>query len=90
MRRHFLKPTLLALPLVLAGCLSSNEQQVLGGAAIGAGSGFIAGTLLGFGSGWVAVTTLAGAAAGTLIATNSQRNECAYADGNGGYVTRRC
>ncbi|MEM6589975.1 MAG: glucose-6-phosphate isomerase [Pseudomonadota bacterium] len=90
MRRHFVKPTFLALPIVLAGCLSETEQQQLGGAAIGAGSGFIAGTLLGFGSGWVAVTTLAGAAAGTLIATNRARNECAYADGSGGYITRSC
>ncbi|MEO0372369.1 MAG: glucose-6-phosphate isomerase [Pseudomonadota bacterium] len=90
MRRHLIKPTLFALPLVLAGCLSSTEQQQLGGAAIGAGSGFIAGMLLGFGSGWVAVTTLAGAAAGTLIATNNARKECAYADGSGGYVTRSC
>lgn len=90
MRRQLIKPTLLALPLVLAGCLSETEQQQLGGAAIGAGSGFIAGTLLGFGDGWVAVSTLAGAAAGTLIATNRARNECAYADGSGGYRTGAC
>ena len=90
MTKHFIKPTLLALPLVLAGCLSETEERTLGGGAIGAGTGFIAGTILGFGDGWLAVSTLAGATAGALIARNSRTNECAYADGTGGYTTGAC
>lgn len=88
--RHPRTSLLLVLPMVLAGCLNDTQERQLGGAAIGAGTGFIAGTLLGFGDGWVAASTLAGAAAGTLIATNSARNECAYADGQGGYRTGPC
>ena len=86
----YLKPTCLILPFILAGCLSPAEERQVGGAAIGAGSGFIAGTILGLDDGWLAATTLAGAAAGSVIATNSARNECAYADGQGGYTTGPC
>ncbi len=90
MYRQTAKLTLLAIPLALAGCLSATEERQVGGAAIGAGSGFIAGTLLGLNDGWLAVSTLAGAAAGTVIATNTARNECAYANGRGGYTTGPC
>lgn len=90
MYRHALKPAFLTLPLILAGCLSPQQDRQIGGAAIGAGSGFIAGTILGLDDGWLAASTLAGAAAGTLIATNTARNECAYADGRGGYTTGPC
>ena len=90
MARHFIKPSLLILPLILAGCLSPVQERQVGGAAIGAGTGFIAGTILDLDDGWLAATTLAGAAAGTLIATNTARNECAYADGQGGYTTGTC
>lgn len=90
MYRHSVKPALLACPIILAGCLSPTEERQVGGAALGAGTGFIAGTILGLDDGWLAASTLAGAAAGTLIATNSARNECAYADGRGGYTTGPC
>ena len=90
MYRHAVKPSLLTLPLILAGCLSPQQDRQIGGAAIGAGTGFIAGTILDLDDGWLAASTLAGAAAGTLIASNTARNECAYADGRGGYTTGPC
>ncbi len=84
------KLTLLAIPLILSGCLSSVQEAQVGGAAIGAGTGFVAGKIFDLDDGWLAAATVAGAAAGTLIATNAQTNECAYADGNGGYTTQAC
>jgi uncharacterized protein YcfJ len=90
MRIKSIQIALLSLPIALAGCLSPQAERQVGGAAIGAGTGFIAGTILDLDDGWLAASTLAGAAAGTLIATNTARNECAYATGDGGYRTEAC
>ena len=77
-----------AAALVLAGCedLSKEEQ----GALIGAGAGAVVAQVFDANLGWTVVAAAAGAAAGVLIARNQQTNECAYADGRGGYVTRPC
>lgn len=77
-----------AAVFVLAGCedLSQEEQ----GALIGAGAGALLATAFDANLGWTVVTAAAGAAAGVLIARNQRTNECAYADGRGGYVTQPC
>lgn len=78
--------------LVLAGCdsLSDDQSQDIGAGLFGAGAAAIVATALDANAGWTIVAAAAGAAAGVLIARNSRTNECAYADGQGGYTTRAC
>ncbi|NRP11440.1 hypothetical protein XMM379_000609 [Aliiroseovarius sp. xm-m-379] len=81
----------LSAGLGLAGCqrLPDDQQRV-----IATGSGAVAGLaladLLGANSNWKVVGTVAGAVAGNLIAKNAEQNQCAYADGRGGYYTGAC
>jgi len=77
-----------ASAFALAGCSDLTEQEQ--GAIFGAGAGAIAAQAFDANLGWTVVTAAAGAAAGALIARNSQTNQCAYSDGRGGYVTRPC
>lgn len=74
--------------LVLAGCEDLTQEQQ--GAIFGAGAGAIVAQAFDANLGWTVVTAAAGAAAGALIARNTRTNECAYADGRGGYVTQPC
>jgi osmotically inducible lipoprotein OsmB len=80
-----------ATALSLAACdgLSPNERAAVGGLT-GAAAGVIAADALNADRNWTLVSALGGAAAGVLVARNTQTNQCAYADGRGGYVTRRC
>lgn len=80
--------TTAAATFVLAGCADLTEQEQA--AIFGAGAGAIAAQAFDANLGWTVVTAAAGAAAGALIARNSQTNQCAYSDGRGGYVTRSC
>ena len=74
--------------LILAGCADLTEEQQA--AIFGAGAGAVVAQAFDANLGWTVVTAAAGAAAGALIARNSRTNECAYSDGQGGYVTRSC
>lgn len=89
-----MKRSLIALaciaPLVLAGCLSPYEERQIAGAAIGSGLGYLTAKALDANEGWVVLTTLAGAAAGTLVARNTARGTCAYANGDGTYREEPC
>ncbi|WP_057793381.1 glycine zipper 2TM domain-containing protein [Roseovarius atlanticus] len=77
-----------AAALTVTACDTlTNEEQ---GALIGAGAGAVAAQAFDANLGWTVVTAAAGAAAGALIARNQRTNQCAYADGRGGYVTRPC
>jgi len=80
----------LAAPLALAGCMNPYQERQLGGALIGGSLGFITAKALDADSDWVVVSTLAGAAAGTLVARNTARNRCAYATGDGHYRVAHC
>jgi len=79
-----------AAALTLAGCLSPYEERQVGGALIGGGLGFLTAKAFDADSDWVLVTTLAGAAAGTLVARNTADNTCAYATGDGRYRPGPC
>ncbi len=81
-----------AAMLALAACepMTTSEQRMLGGAAAGAGLGFVSAQVLNANPNWTIVSTLGGAAAGAMVARNTQRGECAYARGDGTYVVRSC
>lgn len=76
--------------LMLAGCLDTTDNRELTGAAIGAGVGLIGAAAFDVSTGWIVASTLAGAAAGTLIARNTRTNQCAYSNGDGTYRTVPC
>ena len=81
-----------AASLGLAGCYNTltSDQQVAVGAIGGAAAGLLAADILGANSGWTVLATLAGAAAGTMVARNHQTGTCAYARGNGTYYEAPC
>jgi len=76
--------------LALAGCMDTSNNREMTGAAIGAGVGLLGAAAFDADAGWTVASTLAGAAAGTLIARNTRTNQCAYANGDGTYRTVRC
>ncbi|KUJ80851.1 glucose-6-phosphate isomerase [Ruegeria marisrubri] len=79
------------IALVLAGCedLTENQATVVGVTA-GAASGLILADALKADDDWKLIAALAGAAAGTMVAQNARTGQCAYARGDGTYVTRPC
>ena len=78
-----------ASALALSACVPGTEDEVTG-ALVGAVFGGITAKALKADRDWVIIGALAGAAAGTLIARNSQTNECAYARGDGTYYRAPC
>lgn len=74
----------------LAGCINTNDNRELTGAAIGAGAGLVGAAVFDANRGWTVISTLAGAAAGTLVARDTRTDECAYANGDGTYRTVPC
>ncbi|MBE0454943.1 glucose-6-phosphate isomerase [Roseovarius autotrophicus] len=76
--------------LTLAGCINTSDNRELTGAALGAGAGLIGAAVFDANAGWTVISTLAGAAAGTLIARNTRTNQCAYSNGDGTYRTVPC
>lgn len=76
--------------LTLAGCIDTSDNREVTGAAIGAGVGLIGAAAFDVSAGWIVASTLAGAAAGTLIARNTRTNQCAYSNGDGTYRTVPC
>ena len=89
-----MRKSLLTLPMIgalaLSGCMSTSQENQVGGALVGGIAGLAGAKILGANDNWTILATLAGAAAGTMIAQNSKTGECAYADGNGGYTTGPC
>jgi len=86
------RPTILGglAGLMLAGCIDTTDNREVTGAAIGAGAGLIGAAVFDANAGWTVLSTLAGAAAGTLIARNTRTDQCAYANGDGTYRTVPC
>ena len=74
--------------LLLAGCLGNDPE--LAGGLIGGAAGGLTAAAIGSSDEWIVLATLIGAAAGVLVARNSQTGECAYSDGAGGYYTAAC
>ena len=80
---------ILSAATLAAACspLTRNEPY---GALAGAAGGYIAAQILEIDDEWVLATTLAGAAAGALVARNQDIGQCAYATGDGQYYTADC
>ena len=90
-----MKTKLISLALItglgVSACtMDQDTQRTAAGSVLGGAAGLAAASALGLPDGWVAVSTIAGAAAGTVVARNPNTNTCAYADGRGGYVRRAC
>jgi len=76
--------------LAISACeMTPGEQAALGGFA-GAAAGAITAKALDLDDDWVILAALGGAAAGTLVARNSAKNQCAYSNGDGTYRTGPC
>lgn len=76
--------------LSLGACtMTQNERTAVGGLA-GAAGGLILADALNANPNWTIVAALGGAAAGAMVARNSSTGQCAYARGDGTYVTRPC
>lgn len=83
-------PLALTASLALSGCMSTSDQNDLGGALVGGTVGLITAKALGANTNWTIMTTLAGATAGVLVARNQQTGDCAYSNGDGTYRTGPC
>lgn len=90
MRKMVLTTACLSV-LVLAGCegMTSNQRMAVGGLA-GATAGLITAEALDANDNWRIIAALGGAAAGSVVARNTQSNECAYARGDGTYYKAPC
>ncbi|MCM2561117.1 glycine zipper 2TM domain-containing protein [Lutimaribacter sp. EGI FJ00015] len=86
------KSTLAILSVVALGaCQNLTEtQRTVVGATGGAAAGLIAADVLEADNDWRLIAGLAGAAAGTVVAQNQNRQSCAYARGDGTYYTAPC
>lgn len=80
---------LLALPACNPNALSP-EARTVAGVAGGAAAGLIAADVLEADDDWRLIAALGGAAAGTLVAQNTETQRCAYARGDGTYYTAAC
>jgi outer membrane lipoprotein SlyB len=89
---HLNLMTALLLPaLALTACDSlTPEQRTVAGVAGGAAGGLILADALKADDDWRLIAALAGAAAGTVVAQNSQSQQCAYSRGDGTYYTAAC
>lgn len=89
-----LRSTVLAATLsatALTGCQSlSNQDEANLGLLVGATAGVLTANALDASPEWTILAGLAGAAAGTLVARNSQDQNCAYARGDGTYYVAAC
>jgi len=81
-----------AASLGLAGCYNTltPDQQLAVGALGGAAAGLLAADIVDANNNWTILAALAGAAAGTMVARNSQTGKCAYARGDGTYYEAPC
>ncbi|MEI4233372.1 glucose-6-phosphate isomerase [Roseovarius sp. D22-M7] len=89
MIRNILIASLAGITLAGCGTLPQDNRE-LTGAAIGAGAGLVGAAVFDANPGWTVISSLAGAAAGTLVARNTRTGECAYANGDGTYRTVPC
>ncbi|SEO44069.1 Glycine zipper 2TM domain-containing protein [Salinihabitans flavidus] len=74
----------------LAACNMTSDQATVVGVAGGAASGLILAEAFDANDNWRLISALGGAAAGTMVAHNTRTDQCAYARGDGTYITRPC
>ncbi|TBX28847.1 MULTISPECIES: hypothetical protein [Nioella] len=82
--------TITAVVALLAGAACTPEEQIYGGAALGALGGFAMAELLDANTGWTVGLSLAGAAIGAEVARNNQTGQCAYKRADGRVDVRPC
>lgn len=83
---------ILAAVLALSACENISDQTkatAAGGVAGAVGAGVIA-QLLGASSDWVAIASVAGAAAGAIVARNETTGQCYVSNGDGTYSKSAC
>ena len=78
-----------AFSTVLSACQTTTSDTG-SSAAVGAVFGAITATALGANTEWLIIGTLAGAAAGAIVAENKRTGECAYSNGDGTYYRAPC
>lgn len=66
------------------------DANTVAGVAGGAAAGLIAADALNADNNWRLIAALGGAAAGTMVAQNTQSEKCAYARGDGTYYVAPC
>lgn len=78
--------------MTLSACMqmSESDRRDVGGATVGGAVGLITAKALDANSNWTVLSTLAGAAAGVMVARNQETGECAYSNGDGTYRTGPC
>lgn len=79
--------------LALTACMNrplTDQEKTIAGGLAGIGAGLITANAIGANKNWTVLTTLAGAAAGIMVARNYQTNMCAYSNGDGTYRQRPC
>ncbi|MCT4682731.1 MAG: glucose-6-phosphate isomerase [Roseicyclus sp.] len=81
---------LFATLLAVSACQPTPQNQAALGAVLGGATGLALSELVGANPQWRAVAVLGGAAAGAVVAQNQATQECAYADGRGGYYIAPC
>jgi len=89
MKRIFTSLACIAV-LALSGCDETMSNDELAGALIGGAVGGLTARALGGDTEWVIIGSLAGAAAGTLVARNAADGDCAYSRGDGTYYRAPC
>ncbi|WP_284261426.1 glucose-6-phosphate isomerase [Roseicyclus amphidinii] len=85
-----LPAALFATLLAVSACQPTPQNQAALGAVLGGATGLALSELVGANPQWRAVAVLGGAAAGAVVAQNQATQECAYADGRGGYYIAPC
>ncbi len=81
---------LFAVVIAASACQPTPQNQAALGAVFGGAAGLALSELVGANPQWTAVAVLGGAAAGAVVAQNQATQECAYADGRGGYYIAPC
>lgn len=79
--------------LALSACMNrplTDQEKTIAGGLAGIGAGLITANAIGANKNWTVLTTMAGAAAGIMVARNSHTNMCAYSNGDGTYRQAPC
>jgi len=81
---------LIVAVVLVSACQPTPQNQAALGAVLGGAAGLAVAELTDANPQWTALAVIGGAAAGSVVAQNQTTNECAYADGHGGYFVAPC
>lgn len=85
-----LSAALFSALVAVSACQPTPQNQAATGAVLGGAAGLALSELVSANPQWTAVAVLGGAAAGSVVAQNQATQDCAYADGRGGYYVAPC